>query len=89
MGVPQEVKRAVASANRTELLFIIAAAQVKLAALGYTEIPPMAEDLTKAVAKNVIKHIRKKQSLFVGEDVQFLEKIIHHIRANWLHKLYE
>lgn len=89
MGIPQEVKQAIASANRIELLFIIAAAQVRLAALGYTAIPPTAEDLTKADAKNVIKHIRKKQSLFAGEDVEFLERIIHHIRTNWLHKLYE
>ena len=89
MDAQQELTNIIASAGKIELLLIIAAIQVKLAELGNlgdTDLQP-PQDMTKGDGKRLIKRIRGKQSSFDVEKCEYAEKIIHHIRTNWLHNL--
>lgn len=91
MDARQKLTNIIASAGKIELLFIIAAAQVKLAGLGDlgdTDLQP-PQGMTKGDGKRLIKRIRGKQSSFDAEKREYAEEIIRHIRTNWLHKLYE
>ena len=89
MDAQQELTNIIASAGKIELLLIIAAIQVKLAELGNlgdTDLQP-PQDMTKGDGKRLIKRIRGKQSSFDVEKREYAEKIIHHLRTNWLHNL--
>lgn len=91
MDARQELENIIAHAGKIELLLIIASMQTKLAELGDlgdTDLQP-PQGTTKGDGKRLIKRFREKQSSFDAENQEYIEKIIHHIRANWLHKLYE
>ena len=89
MDAQQELTNIIASAGKIELLLIIAAIQVKLGELGNLGDTGLQapQDMSKGDGKRLIKRIRGKQSSFDVEKREYAEKIIHHIRTNWLHNL--